>query len=311
MKVALAQIDSKPGDVGVNLETHIEYIQKAINRGADLIVFPELSLSGDTIGSEVKGVSLPADSVSINKLCRLSKDIDIVIGVNERDETDPNICFNAAFYLSDGRLLHRHRKLFLVNYAVFEETKHYKPGKDLQAFDTRIGRVCILACNDVWHAPSPYIATLDGAEILIVPANSARGTLNDWLDIPATWEHMNRAYSAMLGFYTIFVNRVGMRRDTNGEYPYWGGSEIIDTRGRVVVKAPYDDEALVFGQIELAEVSLQREKAPLVRDTRLDLYQQEIERLLRKSPGIRLVSDITGEVNSSNSKKQHIRPTSD
>jgi predicted amidohydrolase len=289
MKVALAQIDSASGDVQANLERHIDYIQKSIDAGADLIVFPELSLSGETLGPEAEDASLSADSATIKAICEPSQEIDIVVGVNERSETSLYDRYNAAFYFSERTLVHRHRKLFLVNYAVFEEAKHYAPGYNLQAFDTRIGRVCMLVCNDVWHSPSPYIAALDGAEILIVPANSARGTLKDRLDIPSSWEHMNRAYSAMLGFYTIFVNRVGTRRDMYGEYPYWGGSEIIDAQGQVVVKAPYDEEALIFGEIDTAEVSLQRYRVPLVRDARLWLYQQEIDRLaVKRSEAVRL-----------------------
>lgn len=289
MKVALAQINPASGDVQANLETHIDYIQRSIDAGADLIVFPELSLSGETLGPEAEDVSLAAGSPAVNAILQLSDQIDIVVGVNERSETSLYDRYNAAFYFSERTLVHRHRKLFLVNYAVFEEAKHYAPGYNLQAFDTRLGRVCMLVCNDVWHAPSPYIAALDGAEILIVPTNSARGTLKNRLDIPTTWEHMNRAYSAMLGFYTIFVNRVGTRRDMYGEYPYWGGSEIIDAQGQVVVKAPYDEEALMFGEIDTAEVSLQRYRAPLVRDARLWLYQQEIDRLaVKRSEAVRL-----------------------
>jgi predicted amidohydrolase len=289
MKVALAQIESTFGDVQANLERHIDYIQRSIQEGADLIVFPELSLSGETLGPDVEDVSLAPDSAELNEIGKLSQEIDIVVGINERSETSLYNRYNAAFYFSKDTLVHRHRKLFLVNYAVFEEAKHYAPGNNLQAFDTELGRVCMLVCNDIWHSPSPYIAALDGAEIMIVLANSARGTLKDRLNIPATWEHMNRANSAMLGFYTIFVNRVGLRRDMYGEYPYWGGSEVIDAQGEIVVKAPYYEEALIFAEIDITEVSLQRYRAPLVRDARLWLYQQEIDRLaVKRSEAVRL-----------------------
>jgi predicted amidohydrolase len=311
MKVALAQIDPASENVQSNLETHIEYIQKSIHEGADLIVFPELSLSGETLGPESEDVSLATDSATINAILQLSQEIDIVVGVNERSETSLYDRYNAAFYLSKRTLVHRHRKLFLVNYAVFEEAKHYTPGFNLQAFDTRLGRICMLVCNDVWHAPSPYIAALDGAEILIVPTNSARGTLKDRLDIPATWEYMNRAYSAMLGFYTIFVNRVGTRRDMYGEYPYWGGSEIIDAQGQVVVKAPYDEEALIFAEIDTAQVSLQRHRAPLVRDARLWLFQQEIDRLaVKRSEAVRL-PDTDDLLESNGGAGETVRRVSD
>jgi hypothetical protein len=74
-----------------------------------------------------------------------------------------------------------------------------------------------------------------------------------------------------------------------GEYPYWGGSEVIDAQGEIVVKAPYYEEALIFAEIDITEVSLQRYRAPLVRDARLWLYQQEIDRLaVKRSEAVRL-----------------------
>jgi predicted amidohydrolase len=178
-----------------------------------------------------------------------------------------------------------------VNYSVFDEGKHYVPGNNLQAFDTDTGRMCMLVCNDAWHAAAPYIAALDGAEIMIVPANSARDTLEDDLNIPQTWEHMNRAYSAMTGMYTVFVNRVGVRKSLYGDFPYWGGSEIISPRGEVVVKAPYDDEALVFGEVEVGLVAQQRYKAPILRDARLFIIEQEIDRLAAKRAGEIMLED--------------------
>lgn len=282
MKVALAQIDATPGDLDGNLEKHLENIQAAITEHAELIVFPELSLAGDMIGPDAPDVSLPGDDNRLGQLLEQSQKIDIVFGLVERGRRSLYNRYNAAFYFSRGTLIYRHRKLFLVNYAVFEEAKHYVPGNNLQAFDTRLGRSAMLICNDAWHAASPYVAALDGAELLIVPADSARGTLAGHMDIQSAWEHMNRAYSAMMGFYTIFVNRVGMRVDKHGEFRYWGGSEIIDPQGEEVVKAPYDEEALVFGEIETERVAQQRFKAPFLRDARLWIFRQEINRLAAK-----------------------------
>ena len=279
MIVALAQIDSAAGDVEANLDKHLEWTQRAIEEGAELIVFPELSLSGDKLGPEVPDVGIDRDHEMLDPLRDISRKIDLVFGLVERGKRNLYNRYNAAFYYAEGRLLYRHRKLFLVNYAVFEEGKHYVPGNNLQAFETRYGRVCMLLCNDAWHAVSPYIAALDAARMMIVPAGSARGTLSDYLEIPETWSHMNRAYSAMMGFYTIFVNRVGTRLDEHGEFEYWGGSEVIGPRGQEIVKAPYDEEALVFGEIDPQYVAEQRFKAPILRDARLWIVRQEINRL--------------------------------
>lgn len=282
VKVALAQINPALGDVEANLAIHLDYIDQALRESSDLIVFPELSLTGDRIGPNVPDVSLTLESDTLAQIAEASQKIDVVVGLVERGRRNLYDRFNSSFYFAEGKLLHRHRKLFLVNYSVFEEGKHFVPGNNLEAFDSRLGRQCLLVCNDAWHAAAPYIAALDGAEVALVPTNSARGTLEDSLDIPATWEHMNRAYSAMLGYYTVFVNRVGVRHDATGAYPYWGGSEIIGPDGCEVVKAPYDEEALVFGEVDVESVARQRYQAPIIRDARLWIIRQEINRLAAK-----------------------------
>lgn len=285
MKVALAQIVSVAGDVKVNLDKHLDFIQQAVQQGASLIVFPELSLNGDKIGPDVPDTSLLPDSDTLQAICEASKQIDIVVGLIERGTLSLYNRYNAAFYYSKCKLVYRHRKLFLVNYSVFDEGKHYVPGNNLQAFDSPLGRISMLICNDVWHSASPYIAALDGAELMIVPANSARGTLGDHLDIPEMWEHMNRAYSGMLGFYTVFVNRAGIRESLYGRYTYWGGSSIIGPDGKTVVQAPYDEEALVIGEINLERIAEQRYVAPILRDARLWIFRQEINRLAAQRSG--------------------------
>ena len=244
-----------------------------------LLFFPELSLTGDKIGPDVPDTSLLPDGDVLKTIAEASRKIDIVVGLDERGTVNLYNRYNSAFYYAGGELVYRHRKLFLVNYSVFDEGKHYVPGNNLQAFNSRLGRVSMLVCNDVWHAASPYIAALDGAEMMIVPTNSARGTLDDYLDLPETWEHMNRAYSAMMGFYTIFVNRVGIRDSVYGKHTYWGGSEIIGPNGKAIVKAPYDNEALVIGEVDIGRIAEQRYQAPILRDARLWIYRQEINRL--------------------------------
>lgn len=292
LKIALAQIAPEFGDLKRNLEKHLTYIHKAITARADLIVFPELSLTGDTTDPDPSDISLEIASEMLEAIFEASQHIDIALGLIERSRTNLYNRYNAGFYISQGNLIHRHRKLFLVNYATFEEAKHYVPGNNLQAFDTRFGRMCMLVCNDVWHSPAPYIAALDGTELLLVLANSARDTLDENLEIPSTWEHMNRAYSGMMGFYTVFVNRVGTRRTVYGDFPYWGGSEILGPGGTIVLKAPYDEEALVFADIDTEAVARQRFNAPILRDARLWIFQQEIDRLAtQRTEDVRLDTD--------------------
>jgi predicted amidohydrolase len=293
VKIALGQINIEQGNVAANLEKHLAFVQQAIDNKADLIVFPELSLTGDMIGPMVPDLGIAVADGTIQQLIDASSQIDIVVGLVEKSETNLYNRYNAALYLSEGLLLQRHRKLFLVNYAVFEEAKHYVPGNNQQAFITRFGNTSMLICNDVWHAASPYIAALDGAEIMLVPANSANGVLEDRLNVSRTWENMNRTYSATMGFYTVFVNCVGLKPSAYGEFKYWGGSEIIAPNGDTVVKAPYDDEALVFGDIDISEVAEQRYRVPIIRDTRIWLLEQEFDRLADQRSSEIMIEDAT------------------
>jgi predicted amidohydrolase len=265
MKIALGQIDSLDYDLTANLTRHLNMIAEAEQAKADLIVFPELSLSGDELGGDLRAVSLTVDDDALRPLVEASRTIDIVVGLLERED---QTYYNAAFYYAGGELRHRHRKAFLVDYAVFQEGKYCTPGDDLRAFDMNWGRAGLLVCNDVWHSAVPYLMALEGVVLLLIPANSAHTTLGDSLDIRATWEHMNRAYSGMMGCYTVFVNRAGILDNEDGDFPYWGGSEIIGPRGEVVVKAPYEAEALVYGEVDLHAVAAQHANAPILRDAR-------------------------------------------
>lgn len=269
----------------------MENIRAAQEGEADLVVFPELSLAGDITGAFVPDVALSLDSEALGAIAAASKDIDIVAGFVERGRAHRNRRYNSAAYFSGGKLLHRQRKLFLVNYAIFEEGKHYFPGDRLETFDTRLGRTCLLVCNDLWHTPIPYLAAVDGAELLLVPSNSARGALKGYLDIPETWENLNRVVSATMGFYTVFVNRAGQRSDAHGEFQYWGGSEVIDPRGHPVMKAAYDVVNLSFADVDLARVERQRYSAPIIRDSRLGLLRREIERIASEQAAVESMTD--------------------
>ncbi len=293
MKIALGQIQITPGDVAANLQKHLAFVQTAVDNQADLIVFPELSLTGDLVGPMVPDIGLVIADDTIQQLIDASTQIDIVVGLVEKSETNLYNRYNSALYLSEGLLLQRHRKLFLVNYAVFEEAKHYVPGNNQQAFVTRFGNTSMLICNDVWHAAAPYIAALDGAEIMLVPSNSANGVLEDKLNVSRTWENMNRTYSATMGFYTVFVNCVGHKQSAYGAFKYWGGSEIIAPNGDVVVKAPYDEEAIVYGEVDIAQVAEQRYLVPLIRDTRIWLLEQEFGRLAEQRSTEIMLEDPT------------------
>ncbi len=152
LNLALAQINTVLGDVNRNLEKHLELIKEARNKGADLIIFPELSLTGYILQDLVPTVALhPDDSDPVfNQLLEASRAIDIMVGFVEEDSR--NRFFIASAYLSDGKVLHVHHKVYLPTYGMFDEGRFFAEGDGVNAFDTRFGRVGMLICEDFWHA---------------------------------------------------------------------------------------------------------------------------------------------------------------
>src|SRR5215210_5587420 len=165
MRVALAQIDSILGDTEENLRKAKAVVAEAKDRGADLTVFPELSLSGYALEELDDDVAIEAQSETMSSLAEAAGEMGVVVGFCEEGRDFQN--YNSAAYLEGGVLKHLHRKLYLPNYRLYEERKHYNPGQSMRAFDADAGRMPILSCNDAWQALLPVVGVQDGAHELI------------------------------------------------------------------------------------------------------------------------------------------------
>jgi predicted amidohydrolase len=246
---------------------------EAKNRGADLTVFPELSLSGYALGELGDDVPIEAQSEPIVSLAEVAGEMGVVVGFCEEGRGFQT--YNSAAYLEGGVLRHLHRKLYLPNYRIYEERKHYNPGQTMRAFDTNFGRMAILICNDAWQTFLPFIAVQDGAQILIIPAASGPYPYPEMLDTRGYWRGITRFYARMLESYVVFVNRVGEQNDLT----FWGYSHVVDPWGTVVAEAPVHEEALLTVDIDLGNVRRRRREVPLVKEARLALLARELNRL--------------------------------
>jgi predicted amidohydrolase len=273
MRVTLAQIDCLLGDVEANLRRAKEIVAEAKDEGADLVVFPELSLAGYALKEFSTDVAIEARSEPIISLAEEAGEMGVVVGFCE--EGRGFHIYNSAAYLEGGSLLHLHRKLYLPNYRIYEERKHYNPGQSLRAFDTRLGRMAMLICNDAWQPFVPFIAVQDGAQVLIIPANSGRYPYPELLDTKEYWRDITRFYARMLESYVIFVNRIGEEEDL----VFLGHSHVVDPWGQVVAEGPERAEALITVDIDLGNVRRRRREVPLVKEARLALLSKELSRL--------------------------------
>src|SRR4030042_4034904 len=140
LNLALAQINTRLGDVSSNLDKHIAHIKQARANKADLLVFPELSLTGYVLQDLVASVAhKPTDDDPVFKhLLEASRDLDIVTGFV--DEDSRHRFYIASAYLSGRRVLHVHHKVYLPTYGLFDEGRFFAWGDAVRAFDTRFGR---------------------------------------------------------------------------------------------------------------------------------------------------------------------------
>ncbi|MBA3426424.1 MAG: amidohydrolase [Rubrobacter sp.] len=277
MRVALAQIDCLLGDVDGNLRRAKEVVAKAKVEGADLVVFPELGLTGYSLGQLTQEeLSLEVQSEQITSLVEEAGEMSIAVGFYE-DDGDLRT-YNSAAYFEDGSLVHLHRKLYLPTYGVFEERKHFSPGQTMRAFGTKFGRMSILICNDAWQPMLGFLAVQDGARVLLIPTSSADSRFPGEMDTTEYWYDITRFYARMLECYVVFVNRVG----TEGDLVFWGSSHVMDPLGNVVVEAPLYKEALITADLDIQSVLRRRRKIPLLREARLGLLNKELGRLVEE-----------------------------
>ena len=278
LKLALAQINTRLGDIQANLEKHLDYVRQARSAGADLLVFPELSLTGYVLQDLASSVALrpDADDPIFRPLLEASQGIDLVVGFVNEDER--HRFFISAAYLARGQVLHVHNKVYLPTYGLFDEGRFFAWGDSIRAFDTRFGRMGILICEDFWHASPPYLLWLDGADLLLLTSASPGRGLTQAPELEsAHWvEHINQAYASLFTTFVAHANRVGYEDGLN----FWGGSTVFDPDGNLLGKGPYHEEALTLVDVDLNHLHRTRTRLPLLRDERTALVMREMGRIV-------------------------------
>jgi predicted amidohydrolase len=277
LKISLAQISSKLANIDANLEKHLSYIDKAIEEKSDIIVFPELSLTGYSVKDAVFDVAMASNDQRLNPLLEASNKISICLGMVEL--TDNFEAKNTNLFLENGKIAARHRKVYLPTYGVYEEKRYFTPGNRFRAFDSKLGRFGMLICEDLWHPSSTSILALDGAlAIFVNSAGILRGVhQKDKPENIQIWENINKTSAHLFTSYLIFCNRVG----SEDGLMFWGGSEIIDPQGKEVVKAPYFEENLTTAEIDWLKLKHARIHTTYLSDERLDIITEELERIAK------------------------------
>ncbi len=285
IRIAVAQVAPRLGVLDENVARHVEVLAEARARGADLVVFPELGLTGYQLQDLAAEIAIGRDDRRLAPLIAATAGLSAIVSFVE--ESPDHRLFIAAALVEDGAIVHVHRKLYLPTYGLFDERRFFASGDALRASDSRLGtRLGIGICEDFWHLPIPQILALDGARILVnvssSPGRDLAATHEVGLGTATSWWTLMRAYAQLTTSVVVFVNRVGI----DESIAFWGGSEVIDPTGQPIFTAPLFEEGVHVVEVHPQDVRRERIALPLLRDERPEFIAREYERIVAERAAI-------------------------
>jgi N-carbamoylputrescine amidase len=266
LTVGLAQIDCRLGDVEANVEGHLAWIERAREQEVDLLVFPELSLTGYRLLHLTPRVALPADAEPLARLAVAAGPMAVVAGFVEEDRN--GVLYNSAALLRRGQPAFVHRKLYLPTYGIFQEQRFLGSGRRLELVALPWGQGGVLICEDMWHPELARRLALHGAKLLIVPsAGPGRIGAGELPESAESWRLLTRSAALLNTCWVVYCNRVGWEE---GSF-YAGDSHVVRPGGELAAQAPLLAEHLLVTELDLRDADRLRWRLPLLADDRTDI----------------------------------------
>jgi len=240
LKIALAQLDLLVGDVRGNLERVISETRRARDElQADLVLFPELTLSGYPPEDLLfhRGLRLHIGQ-ALKELTQAVPEIGVMVGYPEYDQGH---IYNAACLMRGGRMLAQHRKACLPNYKVFDEKRYFTAGTEATVVDFDGFRLGLLICEDAWEPQPAAGARALGAEALLI-INASPYEIHKQREREQVIGQRVRE----TGVPAAYVNLLGGQ----DELVFDGNSFAMDAQGRIAVRAPAIEEGLYCVEFE-------------------------------------------------------------
>lgn len=274
MRISLAQINTKLGSIKENIEKHKFFIKKAIESKSDLIIFPELSISGYYLLDGTIEVSMKKEEI-FEIFREESNLIDISIGYPELGDDD--ITYISQIYISKGKILNNHRKIYPPNHGMFEDLKFFGKGKRVKAFETSFGKFGTLICRDFFHPSLPFLYYLQNIRLLIlVSAIPVRGGYREeGISIYESTERLLSIYSQRFQYFIVFVNRVGFEEGIS----FMGGSMVFDSSGKKLISLPLIKESFEVIDIDFENIKKDIFNLPLKREEDINLIFENLKEI--------------------------------
>jgi len=250
---------------------------------ADLLLTPELSLTGYDVGDDAPHLAVPIElGTTLPGATFSGIRTTLLLGLCERGED--GVTYNAMAGVRDGLVRYRHRKLYLPTYGMFDEARFFGRGRDIAPWSMGAWKIGILICEDLWHPGLVYVLAAAGIQVLLVAAAApGRGV---WTEAEphsesaafasaANWERIIRSYALLYGIYVALANRTGVE----GSCTFGGGSLIAAPDGQIVARAPAQGDATLHADLDLAEVRRARRPFSHTRDEDIDLMIRSLQRV--------------------------------
>ena len=265
IKLALAQISTKRENKKENLQKIEKFTIKAKEQAADLVIFPELSLTGYVVRDQIYELAetIPGPSTKRIEALATKTGMHIIFGMPELSEKTKATIFNTAVFVGPKGVIGKYRKMYLPTHSVFEEKRYFRPGYQTAAFDTKLGKIGLCICYDLFFPEVCRLTRLKGTE-LIVAISASPAIRRSYFEI------LTAARALENTVFLAYVNLVGVEDGLQ----FWGGSRLVSPTGDVLAKAKNDEEAFVTCEVDYSDIRPVETFIPTLRDLRPELFDE-------------------------------------
>ncbi|GAB6072904.1 NAD+ synthase [Venenivibrio stagnispumantis] len=284
LRLALCQINPVVGDIEYNTAKIIEFINKAKEEEADIVIFPELAITGYPPEDLIFKTSFIEKNIkAVKEIAKHSKDLITIVGFIDK-EID---IYNAAAVLFNGNIEGIYHKQFLPNYGVFDEVRYFQKGKKNSIIQLQELKIGLSICEDIWYPENPInIYAIEGAS-LVININASPyfiGKIKKREEMIKT-----RARDNIISI--AYLNIVGAQ----DELVFDGNSFVVDGEGEIIAKGKSFEEDLIIADIDFEQTFRNQLKDNRIRNLRTDYKREENLEIINIDYQIKEKSSITPE----------------
>jgi len=289
MRIALAQINPTVGDIHNNTRKIFSYIKQAIQKKANIIVFPELALTGYPPEDLVNMPEfINQNLAALEKIRESSKGITAIIGFINRDSKSH--LYNSAAIIDNRKILGIYNKMHLPNYGVFDEKRYFGVGKSCQVFKLNNTKIGVNICEDIWVEDGPTVKqSKQGKAKIIINISSSpfhAGKHNERVEMLKKRAVDNQVH-------IVYVNLVGGQ----DELVFDGRSMIFNPAGEIIAQAKGFQEELLLADLPAKRVAFESAGVPLVEEV-YEALKLGLRDYITKNGFKRVIIGLSGGIDS-------------